>query len=91
MSTIKINPNAALEDAQQIDRIIEDIDNEMRELNEVIKNTIPDGIRTDWSQRVRTNWESYYGDSIPEAMVAMKSSATNLRMAVDAALEYSRK
>lgn len=91
MSTIKLNPNAALDDAKQIDTIVEDIDSEMRELNQVINNTIPDGIRTDWSERVRQNWQSYYNDSIPEAMAAMKSSATNLRLAVEEALQYSRK
>lgn len=91
MSSIRLNPNAALDDAKQIDRIVEDIDSEMRELNQVINNTIPDGIRTDWSERVKSNWVSYYNDSIPEAMSAMKNSAVNLRLAVEQALQYSKK
>ena len=87
---IKVNPNAALDDAQHIDTIIEDIDKEMSELDKVIKNTIPDGIRTDWSEKVRQDWQSYYNESIPEAMAAMKASATNLRLAVDRAVQYSK-
>lgn len=89
-NSIRINPNAALDDAQQIDTIIEDIDKEMNELDRVIKNTIPDGIRTDWSEKVRQDWQSYYNESIPEAMAAMKVSATNLRLAVDKAIQYSK-
>lgn len=89
-NSIRINPNAALDDAQHIDTIIEDIDKEMNELDRVIKNTIPDGIRTDWSEKVRQDWQSYYNESIPEAMAAMKVSATNLRLAVDKAIQYSK-
>lgn len=90
MGLLKIDPNAALDDAKQIDKIVEDITNEMAELNEAIRNTIPDGIRTTWSESVRENWESYYNDSIPAAMDDMKSSAVNLRLAVDESLRYSQ-
>ena len=90
VNSIKINPNAALDDAQHIDTIIEDIDKGMSELDSVIKNTIPDGIRTDWSEKVRQDWQSYYNEGIPEAMAAMKRSATNLRLAVDKAIQYSK-
>ena len=89
-NSIKLNPNAALDDAKSIDTIIGDIDNEMSQLDNAIKSTIPDGIRTDWAEKVRQDWQSYYNESIPNAMVAMKSSASNLRQAVDAAVRYGR-
>lgn len=89
-NSLRINPNAALEDASSIDTIVENIDKEMSELDSIIKSTIPDGIRTDWADKVRQDWQSYYNESIPEAMAAMKASATNLRAAVEKAIQYSR-
>lgn len=89
-NSIRINPNAALDDASSIDTIIEEIDKQMSELDSAIKREIPDGIRTEWSEKVRQDWQSYYNESIPEAMAAMKSSATNLRLAVDKAVQYSK-
>ena len=87
---ITINPGAATEDAAQIDSIIEKIDAAMKELDAAIKRNIPEGIETGWSEQVRSNWEEYYGADIPEAMAEMKLSATNLRLAIDQALKYSR-
>ena len=62
----------------------------METLNNAIKNTIPSGIQTTWSETVRSNWESYYGADVPEAMAEMKLSAENLRKAVDQSLAYDR-
>lgn len=90
VNSIRIKPDAALDDASNIDTIVDEIDREMSELDSVIKREIPDGIKTDWSEKVRQEWQSYYNESIPEAMIAMKSSATNLRLAVDKALQYSK-
>lgn len=87
---ITINPGAATEDAAQIDSIIENIDSAMKELDAAIKRNIPNGIETEWSDQVRNNWDGYYSADIPEAMAEMKLSATNLRLAVDQALKYSR-
>lgn len=87
---ITIIPGAATEDATQIDNIIDKIDTAMQTLDAAIKRNIPSGVETQWSDEVRNNWESYYGADVPEAMAAMKLSATNLRMAVDQALKYSQ-
>lgn len=87
---ITIMPGAATEDAAQIDSIITDIESDMQQLDAAIKSTIPDGIQTEWSETVRGNWESYYGADVPAAMADMKLSATNLRLAVEQALAYSR-
>lgn len=86
---ITINPGAATEDAVQIESIIENIDSAMQELDAAIKRNIPNGIETEWSDQVRNNWDGYYSADVPEAMAAMKLSATNLRLAVDQALKYS--
>lgn len=86
---LTINPGAATEDAQQIDRIVAEIEKSMEVLNAAIERNIPDGIETAWSDQVKTNWKTYYSNDVPEAMAEMKQSATNLRLAVESALKYS--
>ena len=87
---LTIAPGAATEDAAQIDQIITDMEEDMETLNNAIKNTIPSGIQTTWSETVRGNWESYYGADVPEAMEEMKLSAANLRLAVEQSLAYDQ-
>ena len=87
---ITITPGAALDDAAQIDSIVAAIQAAMDELDKAIKNTIPDGIQTTWSNTVRDNWESYYQADVPQAMEEMKLSANNLRVAVDQTLKYDQ-
>lgn len=87
---LTINTEAALEDAAQIDSIVNDIAKNMSELNKVITDNIPDRIDTEWSRIVRDNWENYYNKDVDEAMADMKLSATNLRLAVDEAIKYSQ-
>ncbi len=86
---LTINPGAATEDAAQIDSIVQSIEQSMEVLDAAIKRNIPDGIETTWSDEVKGNWETYYSSDVPQAMQDMKQSATNLRMAVEAALKYS--
>lgn len=86
---IKINPGAATEDAAQIDSLVQSIEESMQTLDSAIKSTIPEGIQTDWSEIVRSNWEGYYTADVPVAMEDMKLSAANLRIAVQQALDYS--
>lgn len=87
---ITINPGAATDDAAQIDSLVQSIEESAETLNNAIKNTIPSGIQTTWSETVRSNWESYYTADIPEALEDMRLSATNLRMAVEQALNYDQ-
>lgn len=87
---LTIIPGAATEDASQIDSIVSTISDNMETLNTAIKQTIPAGIETTWSDTVRSNWESYYNADVPAAMEDMKLSATNLRMAVDQALKFDQ-
>ncbi len=87
---ITISPGAATDDATQIDQIVADIEEDMETLDRAIKDTIPNGIMTTWSETVRGNWEQYYGADIPAAMEDMKKSAANLRIAVNEALAYDR-
>lgn len=86
---ITITPGAATEDAAQIDAIVSSIEDSMQVLDAAIKRNIPDGIETTWSDELKNNWETYYGNDIPAAMEEMKQSAYNLRLAVDQALKYS--
>ena len=87
---LTINPNAATDDAAQIDSIVSTIEDCLSTLDSAIKANIPDGVETDWSEEVRNNWETYYGADVPAAMADMKQSATNLRLAVQEALAYSK-
>lgn len=86
---ITITPGAATQDASQIDEIVNSIERSMEVLDAAIKRNIPDGIETTWSDEVRSNWETYYSNDVPQAMQDMKQSATNLRLAVEQALKYS--
>ena len=87
---IKINPGAATEDAAQIDSLVQTIEESMQTLDSAIKSTIPDGIQTDWSEIVKSNWVNYYKADVHAAMEDMKLSAANLRVAVQQALDYSQ-
>ncbi len=87
---ITINPGAATDDAAQIDSLVQSIEESAETLNNAIKNTIPTGIQTTWSETVRSNWESYYTADIPQALEDMRLSATNLRLAVEQALNYDQ-
>lgn len=87
---ITINLGAATDDATQIDSIVSTMEEDMQTLDKAIKSQIPDVIKTDWAYTVRSNWETYYSADVPEAMEAMKSSAENLRKAVEAAQGYDQ-
>ena len=87
---ITINPGAATDDAAQIDSIISIMQQDMATLDSAIKNNIPEGVQTTWSETVRGNWENYYTSDVPAAMEDMKLSATNLRLAVEEALKYDQ-
>lgn len=86
---LTVNTNAALEDAKQIDQIVNDMTADMEELNGKIDRLIPADIETNWSDTVKSNWKNYYSSDIPETMDDMKLSASNLRQAVENSLQYS--
>ena len=92
---IEILPGAALDDAKMIDTIVSDMTDAMAELNDIINNKMGEvgsgkPISTAWAGDVISNWNAYYSSDIPETMEQMKLSATNLRMAVDAAVQYRK-
>lgn len=87
---LDIKENASLNDASEIDEIVETIEKSMDELARVIKATIPDGIQTSWSLTLKDNWDKYYTSDVPEAMEDMKQSAKNLRTAVQNAVAFSK-
>ena len=76
---LDINENASLQDASEIDEIVETIERSMEELAQTIRATIPDGIQTDWSETLKSNWDQYY-----------TKSAKNLRTAVQNASAFSK-
>ncbi len=86
---VTLKPGAATDDAAQIDSIVKNIKEHLSTLDSAIKDNIPSGVQTTWSDEVRNNWETYYSADIPAAMAEMELSAKNLRMAVEEVLKYS--
>lgn len=86
---LTIRPGAALQDATQVDTIVNQIKEDMRTLNDVITSTIPTGIQTRWAEELLNSWTHYYNSEIDSALEEMVESATNLRVAVEKVLQYS--
>lgn len=86
---LTILPEAALDDAKSIDSIVADISNSLDILDKAIKNNIPEHLETEWSVKLLENWNHYYNENIQGAMAGMSASATNLKSAVDMAVNYS--
>ena len=102
---LQINPGAALDDAQQIDSIVTSIQESMAELDAAMKaeRDFEDGkcfseldaamkadtTEAEWADKVKSNWNNYYNADVANGMNDMKLSATNLRTAVQQAMDYS--
>ena len=87
---LTILPEAALDDAKSIDTIVQDISSSLEILDKAIKNNIPEHLETEWSIKLLENWNQYYSGNIQNAMAGMSLSATNLKSAVDMAVNYSK-
>ena len=87
---LTILPEAALDDATKIDSIVQEISSSLEILDKAIKDNIPEPLETDWSKQLLTDWTTYYNESIQNALAAMSLSATNLKRAVDVALNISK-
>lgn len=87
---VTINTAAALDDAAQIENVVTRLTDDMATLNQAIKDTIPAGIQTEWSETLSDNWNKYYTADIPNAMEEMKVSASNIQMAVQTTEDFSK-
>lgn len=87
---VTINTSAALDDAAQIENVVTRLTDDMATLNQAIKDTIPAGIQTEWSETLSDNWNKYYTADIPNAMEEMKVSASNIQMAVQTTEDFSK-
>lgn len=87
---LTILPEAVLEDAKAIDTIVMEISNSLEVLDRAIKDNIPVHLETEWSVNLLENWNIYYSESIKTAMSGMTLSASNLKSAVDMAINYSK-
>jgi hypothetical protein len=87
---LTILPDAALEDAKQIEEIISKIDESMKILDGEIKRIIPEHLETDWSNNLRDRWAQFYDGTVKDSMSAMQESAESLKRAVDAAIAYNK-
>lgn len=87
---VTINTSAALDDAAQIENVVTRLTDDMATLNQAIKDTIPAGIQTEWSETLSDNWNKYYTADIPSALEEMKLSASNIQMAVQTTEDFSK-
>lgn len=87
---VTINTSAAVDDAAQIENVVTRLTDDMATLNQAIKDTIPAGIQTEWSETLSDNWNKYYTADIPNAMEEMKVSASNIQMAVQTTEDFSK-
>ena len=92
--TLTVNSEAALNDAKEVKKIVNSMQESMQTLDDVIENCIADGvgdtgILTNWSTTVKSNWKSYVAKDIPAAFSDMRETANNLQIAVDRAEAYS--
>lgn len=88
---LKINKKSALAAALEIDEIITKMNDSMATLDDVIRETIPDLIDTEWSNELRESWQKYYNVNINENIDEMKKNGSRLRKAVRIAIKYSEK
>lgn len=91
---LKIDTTQSLDDAKSIETIVNEMDEDIKVLDRAITDTIADGpgdpgILTTWSTTVKGNWNQYVAKDVPTAFDNMKLSATNLKLAVEEALNYS--
>lgn len=86
---LKINPGAATDTALGIQKIVEEIEEDMKQLDLFFKKTEED-IKFDWADKLRENWSHYFQNNIPEVMADMLQSAKNLNTAVEEVLAYSQ-
>ena len=87
---LTILPEAALDYAKSIETIVSEISNSLEVLDKAIRNNIPEHLETEWSIRLLDNWNEYYSGVIKDAMAGMNLSATNLKSAIDMAMNYSK-
>ena len=88
---LKINKKSALAAALEIDEIITKMKDSMATLDDVIRETIPDRIDTEWSNELRESWQKYYNVNINENIDEMKKNGSRLRKAIKIAIKYSEK
>jgi hypothetical protein len=88
---LKVNKKSALAAALEIDEIITRMNESMATLDDVIRETIPDRIDTEWSNELRESWQKYYNVNINENIEEMRKNGSILRKAVEIALSFSTK
>lgn len=90
MATVSIKTDNALSDAQEIVSIIKNIEESLETLNNNINKNIPDVLRTDWADELKSNWTKYYSNDIPETMSQMNQSAINIQKTAEDMIKYSQ-
>lgn len=89
MSTLKFNPDAALDTISEIESIVSKVEESMENLDKIFKITAP-GMRVDWADTFRNRWNDYYNESVPEIMDNMKTSAKNLQKGIEVAAQITK-
>ena len=91
---LTVRSERALNDAKDIENIVQRMEDNMNKLDSTINACIADGegdtgILTNWSSTVKENWKKYSTNDVPTTFANMKESAKNLKVAVDRAEAFS--
>lgn len=88
-SNIEINTSASLDNAADIENIVQRVKSSMEQLNEIFTKTAP-GMQLDWAEELRGNWTSYYNETIPASMDELSLSAAKIQKAVEVARQMDK-
>ena len=87
---VSIKTDQALNDAQEIVTIITNIKESLESLNDNINKNIPDVLKTEWADQLKSKWSTYYSNDIPTVMDEMNQSAINIQKTAETMIAYSR-
>ena len=80
MASIVINTEQALADAKSIEKVIQNIETSMKQLDSSLEKELGVTICTNWAYKVLEDWRSVYRTQVPETMSTMQQTATNVRI-----------
>ena len=81
--------SVALSDADEIVRVVRQMQTSFNDFNDVMRIYASGRIKTEWADILLQNWTKYNDSDIPQTLAAMLLSATNIRNIVAESVAYS--
>ncbi|MBR2785807.1 MAG: hypothetical protein IKD74_07500 [Clostridia bacterium] len=86
---ITIDFGQAMADAQEIEKIINNIDGAINTLNAAF-NVTDDETKLDWYDKMSAEWKEFADKDIPTTLAEMRKSKTNIENAVATMQQYQQ-